>query len=292
MALKGFKYPNGELVSLEEVRKREVDLEKMGVALPTLLYMSNQRDNNRPPSTTELLIGTCQAYLQRTEDYYTDPQDNAFSLAGTIHHNKLEDSAEEYDSLLAEIALEYRGITGIVDLYDKESKTLIDYKNTGSYKASQILGIQSRTERDPVQVYKKSGSWGMKGSPKKIKVFYRDEGTADFGDWSWQVNWYRLMLEKNGYDVDEMLIQMTIRDGGVHAAISRGIDKNIYLVKVPYINDEILEERFLEKRDMLISSLESKQTPSKCTSEETWDGRKCERYCPVREACPYIKETK
>jgi hypothetical protein len=70
----------------------------------------------------------------------------------------------------------------------------------------------------------------MKGSPKKVKVFYRDPATADFGDWSWQVNFYRLMLEKNGYPVNEMYIQMTIRDGGVHAAKSRGIYNNIYLV--------------------------------------------------------------
>ena len=89
MPLKGFKYPDGTVVSLESVRARKVDIDKMGMALPTLLYMSEQRKNDRPPSTTELISGTCQAYLQRTEDYYTDPQENAFSLAGTIHHNKL-----------------------------------------------------------------------------------------------------------------------------------------------------------------------------------------------------------
>ena len=89
----GFKYPDGTKVSLNDVRERKVDIEKMGVALPTLLHMSEQRDSNRKPSTTELLIGTCQAYLQRTVDYYENPQDNAFSLAGTIHHSKLEDFA-------------------------------------------------------------------------------------------------------------------------------------------------------------------------------------------------------
>tara|TARA_R110002020_G_scaffold58750_5_gene160982 strand:- start:122 stop:994 length:873 start_codon:yes stop_codon:yes gene_type:complete len=288
MPLKGFKYPDGEIVSLEDVNNRDVDVERMGMAMPTLLYMSKQRDNNRPPSTTELLIGTCQAYLQRTEDYYVDPQDNAFSLAGTIHHNKLEDSAED-ESMLAEIALKYKDITGIVDLYDSKSKSLIDYKNTGSYKASQILGIRHRTESDPIEVYKKSGRWGKAGTPKQVKVFYRDPATADFGDWSWQVNFYRLMLEKNGYPVDNMYLQMTIRDGGVHAAMSRGIYKNIYLVEIPTINNDVLEERFLEKRDTLVSSLENKKQPEMCTPEETWNGRKCERYCPVREVCPHIE---
>ena len=285
MPLKGFKYPDGELISLQDVRERNIDIEKMGMALPTLLYMSQQRDNDRPPSTTELIIGTCQAYLQREKDYYVNPQENAFSLAGTIHHNKLEDSASS--DMIAEMPLSYEGITGIVDLYDKKSKSLIDYKNTGSYKVSKILGLQSRTESDPVEVYKRSGKWGVAGSPKKIKVFYRDPVTADFGDWGWQINFYRLMLQENGYPVDNMYVQMTIRDGGVHAAKSRGIYNNIYLVEVPYINDDILRKRFLDKKDALVHSLERKTVPEICTPEETWDGRKCESYCPVREVCPY-----
>ena len=287
MPLKGFKYPDGETISLEDVRERRVDIERMGMALPTLLYMSEQRDNDRPPSTTELNIGTCQAYLQREKDYYTDPQENAFSLAGTIHHSKLEDSASS--NMIAELPLEYEGVTGIVDLYDSKSKSLIDYKNTGSYKASQILGLQYSQDEHPTEVYKRKGKWGAVGTPKKIKIWYRDPATADFGDWGWQINFYRLMLEHNGYPVDNMYVQMTIRDGGVHAAVSRGVQKNIYLVEVPYINDDILRKRFLEKRDALVSSLENKIIPTMCTPEETWDGRKCQSYCSVREVCPYME---
>ena len=287
MPLRGFKYPDGKLISLQDVRERNIDIEKIGMALPTLLYMSEQRENDRPPSTTELINGTCQAYLQRTEDYYVNPQENAFSLAGTIHHSKLEDSASS--DMIAELQLEYEGITGIVDLYDTKSKSLIDYKNTGSYKASKILGLQSKTEPHPTEVYQKSGRWGKKGTPKNVKTFYRDEATADFGDWGWQINFYRLMLENNGYPVDNMYVQMTIRDGGVHAAKSRGIYNNIYLVKVPYINDDILRNKFLDKKDALVHSLDRKTVPTMCTPEETWDGRKCENYCPVREVCPYME---
>jgi len=287
MPLRGFKYPDGKLISLQDVRERNIDIEKIGMALPTLLYMSEQRENDRPPSTTELINGTCQAYLQRTEDYYVDPQENAFSLAGTIHHSKLEDSASK--DMIAEMPLEYEGITGIVDLYDKKSKSLIDYKNTGSYKASKILGLQYKEELSETERYKRSGSWGRAGTPKKIKVFYRDEATADFGDWGWQINFYRLMLESNGYDVDNMFVQMTIRDGGVHAAKSRGVYKNIYLVKVPYINNDTLRNKFLDKKDALLNSLESNKTPEMCTSEETWEGRKCISYCPVRDKCPHLE---
>ena len=60
----GFIYPNGDKVSFDDVKKGKVDVEKMGMTLPTLMEMSKERDVNRKPSTTELLIGTCEAYLK------------------------------------------------------------------------------------------------------------------------------------------------------------------------------------------------------------------------------------
>ena len=93
MPLKGFKYPDGGIVSTIDIKKGDVDIERMQVSLPTLLHMSKDRDPDRKPSTTELIQGTCQSYLQRTQDYYIYPDDNAFSLAGTLHHLKLEESS-------------------------------------------------------------------------------------------------------------------------------------------------------------------------------------------------------
>ena len=52
----GFVYPNGDKVSFEEVAKGKVDVEKMGMSIPTLMEMSKERDPNRKPSTTELLV--------------------------------------------------------------------------------------------------------------------------------------------------------------------------------------------------------------------------------------------
>lgn len=290
MPLKGFKYPDGETVSIDNVLKGDVDIERMGVSLPTLLHMSEQRPNDRPPSTTELLIGTCQAYLQRTADYYISPQDNAFALAGTLHHLKLEKSADGLERLLPELALKYEDITGIVDLYDSKTKTLTDYKNTGSYKISQLLGLQYKMINHPTEVYKRGGKWGRVGSPKRIKEWYANPEKADFGDWGWQINWYRLLLEKSGYPVEEMYVQATVRDGGIQMARERGIDKNIYLIPVPFIHDDHLIEKFLDKRDLLNYSLLNNDLPSMCDSEETWGGKKCEMYCPVREVCPYINK--
>jgi hypothetical protein len=287
MPLKGFKYPDGGIVSITDIKKGNVDIERMQVSLPTLLHMSSDRDPNRKPSTTELIQGTCQSYLQRTQDYYIYPDDNAFSLAGTLHHLKLEESSSVLDRLGSEIALESNGITGIVDLYDKDTRTLIDYKFSGSYKIAKCIGIQVKHGYHPTEVYKKSGRWGKAGTPRRVKEFYIDKDTADMEDWGWQVNFYRYLLEQNGYPVDSMYVQATVRDAGLQIARERGVDKKIYMIEVPYINDEHLLDMFETKRDALLLSLDNKELPDKCTDEETWNGTKCKSYCSVRDICPY-----
>ena len=289
MPLKGFKYPDGGIVSTIDIKKGDVDIERMQVSLPTLLHMSKDRDPDRKPSTTELIQGTCQSYLQRTQDYYIYPDDNAFSLAGTLHHLKLEESSSVVDRLGSEITVESNGITGTVDLYDKDTKMLIDYKFSGSYKIAKCLGIQAKHGYHPTEVYKKSGRWGKAGTPRRVKEFYIDKDTADMEDWGWQVNFYRYLLEQNGYPVDSMYVQATVRDAGLQVSRERGLDKKIYMIDVPYINNEHLLDMFIVKRDALLLSLDNEELPDKCTDEETWNGTKCKSYCSVRDICPYNK---
>tara|TARA_R100000278_G_scaffold106463_1_gene83024 strand:+ start:562 stop:1443 length:882 start_codon:yes stop_codon:yes gene_type:complete len=287
MPLKGFKYPDGEILSIEELSRENVDVSRMGVSIPTLIHMSQQRPVDRKPSTTELLNGTCHSFLERTEDFYIYPQDNAFALAGTLHHLKLEDSSKTHDRLMSEVTLETMGITGTIDLYDKETKTLVDYKFSGSYKIAQCLGMTFRKINHPTEVYKRNGRWGKAGSPKRVKQFYVDESLIDFGDWGWQVNFYRYLLESNGYPVEKMFVQATVRDGGLQIARERGLDRNIYMIEIPFIHNDHLIEKFSSQKDALLKALESDELPEICTKEERWRGNKCESYCSVREICPY-----
>jgi len=260
----------------------------MGIVMPMLRELAKQRDPNRKPSVTECLTGTCEAYLKRTKDYYIDPQQHAFALAGTLHHARLENNVDEES---AEVSLEGMNITGIVDLYDEESESLIDYKNAGSFKVSQALGLDFYLEDDPTgAVYLRNGKWGKKGEPKKVKRFWPNPEKADLGDWGWQINCYRYMLQKQGKVVKDMYVQITVRDGGIQAARDRGIDKNIYLIEVPFIHDDHIIEKFTGKRDLLVEALELDKLPEKCNEEETWGGKKCEYYCDARELCPYVNK--
>ena len=196
----GFLYPNGDKVTFEDVRKGNVDIVKMGMSLPTLIEMSKERDPNRKPSTTELLVGTCESYLKRTKEYYVNPQDRAFSLAGTMHHAKLEQ--HEDDRHMLEEKLEEFDITGIADLYDKETKTLLDYKNTGSYKCAQLLGMTYRLVPDPSGArYKISGKWGKKGTPKNIKELVKKGVTTSSKTLGDAENYYSNVIKKYGKKV-------------------------------------------------------------------------------------------
>ena len=286
----GFKYPNGEHISFEEIfEDGSLDLERMGIVLPMLKELAKQRPPDRKPSVTECLTGTCEAYLKRTEQYFIDPQEHAFALAGTLHHAKLEKNADED---LSEISMEGMDITGIVDLYDEESNSLIDYKNAGSYKVAQALGLDFYLEDDPTgAVYLRKGKGGKQGDPKRVKRFWMNPEKADLGDWGWQINCYRYMLERQGREIDNMYVQITVRDGGIQAARDRGVERKIYLIEVPYIHNDHIEEKFSLKRDALIEALRFKKLPEMCSEEETWGGKKCASYCDVREICPYVKET-
>ena len=285
----GFKYPEGDTISFQDaLEDRKLDVERMGVYITALEEMAKQRDPDRKPSVTECLTGTCEAYLKRKKEYYIDPQEHAFALAGTLHHARLENNAKEES---AELSLEGMDITGIVDLYDEESKSLIDYKNAGSFKVAQALGLDFYLEDDPSgAVYLRNGKWGRKGQPKKVKRYWANPEKVDLGDWDWQINCYRYMLEKQGKEVNSMYVQITVRDGGIQAARDRGVENKIYLIEVPYIHNDHIEEKFMTKRDLLLEAINLDKLPNKCSEEETWYGKKCEFYCDVRDLCPYIKE--
>jgi len=284
----GFVYPDGEKILFKDCFNGCLDEVRMGVNIPMLKEMSKQRPANRKPSTTELLKGTLEAYLERTFDYYIDPQKRAFALVGTLQHAKLEGNTEKEN---AEILMEIEGITGIADLYDPKTKTLTDYKNTGSFKAAKVLGITYDVIDDPDgEVYKRSGKWGHAGQPKQVKFYYQDKNKAEFGDWAWQLNLYRMMIEKNGQTVEQMHILMIVRDGGLKVARERGIKNNIYLVEIPFIPNEQVFNKFIPKRDALLNALKTGKGLPQCTEEERWKGNKCKYYCEVAKYCPYIEQ--
>ena len=321
-----FQCPDGETAKFEDCFK-QCRMDSRCMTLPTLKRMARQRNKViwqcpncgqetttldeilhscqckcqaamklvYKPSTTELINGTRLSLLKLTTNYTLDPQKRAFALLGTKHHEDLEDT-----DFLVEEKLEDKDMTGIMDFWDDQEETLYDYKTSGSFKITRALGIVSRKEQDPSgALYQKAGSYKVegiavkfkKGDPKMINVFEANPAKADMQDWILQLNRYRLFLEDAGFPVKEMKIQATVRDGGLQVATQRGLDRNIYLILVPRMQDEDVKNYFETKAAALHEALYTGYA-SKCNDEETWSGKRCSNYCEVAKACQTMNNLK
>lgn len=284
MPLKGFICPDGEKVELEDCLK-ECRLGEECLTLPSRVSISKERDWSGVASTTQLLDGTMLAYLKLTQPYYVDPDSRAFMLQGNKHHRELEIVAKEL-GLAAEIPLSTD--RDIFDLIEVRGNDLVlsDYKLWGSFKVAKVLGMQEVGKQpDPSGAcYRSSGKWGKAGSPKMLPFFQRVPDKADNWEAELQLNRYRIMLEELGLTIHEMRIQATIRDGGLYMAYSRGVYRNIYMIPVKKLDNNIVKEYFDYKDSCLQWALKH-GWDEPCNNQESWDGLRCERYCDVWEYC-------
>lgn len=279
MPLTSFVCPDGETVACTECLSK-CRMSSRCATVPTLRQIGSNREWKGIPSVTQLLKGTREAYLEIKHDYSASPDSFAFAFLGTRAHGKLDH--DEANHLLEE-RLTSDEISGQFDLWDAETKTLYDYKTSGSYKVAKALGVvKVTTEVETGEVYK---TGAKKGLPKTRKEYAFEKGEPDMADWIKQLNFYRLLLQGTGFLVDRMAIQAIVRDGGTFTAKSRGIDRNIYVIDVPRLPDAEVNEYFNAKRDALLFCLGAGVMPEACTEEERWDGKKCLDYCHVWHLC-------
>lgn len=250
--------------------------------LPALLSIGKQRPWTGTPSTTQLIKGTREAYLEITNEYAASPDSFAFAFIGTKAHARLE--RNEAMNHLMEERLEEDGISGMFDLYGEEDgvRTLFDYKVSGSYKVAKAIGLKEVEEEVPGEVFRSGPRKGKNRTVKRIV-----QGEPDLGDWGLQLNHYRQLLESKGFPVDRMVLQAIVRDGGTYLAKKRGLARNIYLIDVPRLDDNAVTAYFAGKRDALKAALETDTIPPPCSEEERWQDRKCAEFCRVAEFCDH-----
>ncbi len=267
----------------------------------TLFKLSEVRPWKGIPSVTQLLKGTYQAFLEITEDYAEDPNSMAFKLLGITVHAGLDTSVSgtlSEDDMGRLISKD--GISGLPDLYEEEDgkRILTDYKTSGSYKITKALGIAYTLQDSQTEVYKqktvvtdpitKEKITRLKGEPKLLKVWKEDLSKQDCKDWVLQLNYYRLMMEEAGFPIDMLRVQSIIRDGGLQVATTRGLDKLMYLIPIPILSNDEINDYFIPKKNDLLAALVANNWSTQCTDEETWEGRKCGNYCPVSKQCRYV----
>ena len=172
-------------------------------------------------------------------------------------------------------------------IIDSDDGVLGDLKVTSSYKLMKALGIYKVDV--PTGEFYKSGV--KKGLPKTRKEFKYD-GVKDVFEWAIQLNYYRLLLEQQGFQVNRMFIQALCRDSNLRIASERGIDKTVYIIPINKISDHWLKIYFNHKAKVLREALETQTLPPVCSHRERWGNRKCLDYCAARENCPYAQSLK
>ena len=256
--------------------------------LPTLRAVANSLDRKiSEPTVTELIAGTRETFLKKTTNYAVDPASILYALHGQAVHSINERHTQ--GSILSEERLKDEITSGQFDLFGKilnaDDGVLGDLKITSSFKLMKALGIY-KVKVDTGEVYKS----GLKKGQPKFKTELRFDGVRDLLDWSIQINYYRLLLERVGFKISRMYIQALCRDSGLRIAQERGIDKPVYIIPINKISDHWLQLYFHHKAKALRDAINSNTLPPVCSFRERWGNRKCFGYCAARENCPYAQK--
>ena len=255
--------------------------------LPTLRAVANTLDRKiDEPTVTELIAGVRETYLKKTSAYAVEPSSVLYALQGQAIHSINERHTN--GAILSEERLKDEITSGQFDLYgkilDEEEGVLGDLKVTSSYKLMKALGIY-KTKIDTGEVYKS----GIKKGQPKLKTEIRYDGVRDLLEWAIQLNYYRILLEQQGFKVKRMYIQALCRDFNLRIATERGITQAVYIIQINKISDQWLKRYFAHKAKLLREALEKKKLPPVCSERERWNDRKCLDYCAARENCPYAQ---
>ena len=281
-----FICPDGQRVSIEDCLKRCRNGQRC-MFLPTLRAVAESLNRKMSePTVTELIAGVRETYLKKTSEYGVEPSSVLYALQGQAIHSINE--LHTQGAILSEERLKDEITSGQFDLYgkiiDEEEGVLGDLKVTSSYKLMKALGIY-KVDVPTGEVYKT----GLKKGQPKTKKEFRYDGVKELLEWAIQLNYYRILLEEQGFKVKRMYIQALCRDFNLRIATERGITQPVYIIQINKISDHWLKRYFTHKAKLLSDALKTKTLPPVCSVRERWNDRKCLDYCVARENCPYAQ---
>lgn len=282
----GFRCPNGDAVKFNECLNGNCGHRCM--ALPALNAVEKSTHHwFGKPSVTTLLKPTRQTYLEIKENYFISPFGATASMIGTSMHAIMEQSVPQ--NWLSEVRLSDDITSGAFDAYDMKTQTLWDYKNFGAYVVAREIGMTSKWEKRVITRGKRKGQ-------EEWKQTYAMGGVKHVHDVAWQMNYYRILMEKHGIPVKHMKVQVFVR-GALDATAKRyGLTQTAYIIPINPISDHWVRLYFKTKYDRLMHALKHDEMPPVCKRTERWDtsksypDRRCRDYCSVNQFCPYYKE--
>ena len=279
-----FKCKNGNKIPIKQCLSHCPNGQRC-MFLPTLRSVAESLDRKLDkPSVTELISGTRETYLKKTQPYAVDPMQQLYAVHGTAVHTIQEGHNE--GNIIAEERLADDITSGKFDLYgqivDLSDNTLGDYKVTSSYKLMKALGYY-KVDVPTGEVYKT----GLKKGQPRTRKEWRTDGVKHVLEWAIQLNYYRILLEQAGFKVKDMVIQALCRDYSLRMAAERNITRPLYLIKINKISDHWIRWYMSAKAKKLKRSMSEHHLPARCSARERWHDRKCQSYCDVAEFCPY-----
>ena len=284
MPAKYFICPNGKSVPIKSCLN-SCHLNERCMFVPTLRAVAKSLERGLTQSTVTVLIaGTRETFLKKTVDYAVNPQDVLYALHGSAVHTINENHTE--GNMLSEIRLKDDITSGKFDLYgeilDKTTGVLGDIKVTSSYKIMKALGMY-KVDVPTNEIYKS----GLKKGQIKYRKEWRHDGIKGIMDWAIQLNYYRILLQKQGLEVTRIVVQAMCRDNSLRIAKERGVEKPIYLIPINFISDRWITRYMEHKADALSKAFQTGILPPPCKPKERWHDRKCLSYCQVATHCPY-----
>ena len=282
----GFVCPDKEKILFEDCFKKC----RMGRRCATLAYLRLVAYDREWKGVTPSMAGNGPRleYLKKTKPYYIDPDDRVFAALGTGVHGKLALHAYN-DNVLAEEPLSDGEAKGTPDCLepDEEDEAMIsyvltDYKSWGSFKVAKALGIVKITTDVPIlddggnPILLKSGPNKGKPKTKKEHKFETQPDKVDMLETELQLNRYRILFEESGFPISRLQVQACIRDGGIM--------NRKEMIPVAVLNDiEVLA--YYRQLSVEIEEADKTGYCRKCNAWESWDGRRCDGYCDVKEYC-------
>ena len=293
---KNFLCPDGN--EIEIAKCLEVNGCRLRSRCATLPYLNLIAFDREYKGISPSMAGTgpMQIYLRATVDYTIDPYERVWAAFGTSTHGKL--SIHSYTrNVLSEEPLSDEEMKGIPDCLETEEGTddeyiISDYKNFGSYKVAKCLGISIIKTDKPIldeegnPVLLKSGKNKGAVKTKQETEVIIDPNNAELDAEKLQINRYRIFFEYYGFGISDMRLQVMVRDGGTYIAKSRGIDKNMYIIPIPFLDDKEVLSYYYNLNYEVKQAFEGNYR--KCNAWESWDNRRCNGYCEVSDQCKQL----
>lgn len=282
MPAKWFVCPDGEVIEIEKCIT-ECRMDEPCMATPVAITLGYNRPPPKIPrmSASQGLTGVRQKYLELTTFFVVNPQNRADSIMGTAAHTRLEEGASG-DRFVSEQYFKNAYTSCFIDLYERHTRILWDYKTWGAFKIKKALGlVKARVPSG--EFYKVNGKNFKKGDPKMMDVWTRDPEQVDLYDVELQMNMERILIQRT-LPVKQMKVQAIVKEP-LWSVAKHGIDRKLYTFDVKRLDDERVIEVYKNKTEALREAFRTGEVPDYCTEAERWGGRKCERFCEVREAC-------